>query len=575
MRVVYLGRSTRRITPAPSVDGDVIELLDNNWDDYGHKTLFQTTCRIGEQGVDLGSLKLLIGGGVFTTAAKLNELLQAGWDGTFPIPNTDYVSVPSEIEFYAQLVSLLGEQTAVEVARCLRDASYLTRVEPDIAAAALVETQAFRVSLQRERGAVKAYLDGWQVFDNQRIEVTSSRFHFINVAGGASTLELNFEPVNPLPHDINVLIGPNGVGKSRVLHEIVKAWLHSDDYPAGLGFETSPNISQLVVVSYSPLESFPVDTLGTALADREVYRYFGFRGRPPAAPSEGDDLAVIFAPPPPPAADFSTLYPRVNAALSLVDALADDQRYGRIEAWPGKLRTLYQVLRTGVDFDQIAVTLSDEVLGFAADPLAAFEIIQYEERPYLPIGENDIGRYNADQVRTLLRPEEGIIFFKDGRKLDLSSGQRLFSYVVVNVLGAIRRNSLILIDEPELFLHPTLEIQFIDMLKEILASLSSKALLATHSEVTVRETPRDCVHVFQRTDEGILVHSPPFQTFAGDIQRISSYVFGDRGAAKPYEAWIRAQLGTYGGADQLLAALGEDVNEELIMRIRAAEAGRE
>ncbi|MCV5791964.1 ATP-binding protein, partial [Escherichia coli] len=62
--------------------------------------------------------------------------------------------------------------------------------------------------------------------------------------------------------------------------------------------------------------------------------------------------------------------------------------------------------------------------------------------------------------------------------------------MVTNILGAIRRNSLILIDEPELFLHPTLEIAFIQMLKKILRNYASKALLATHSLVTVRELPR-------------------------------------------------------------------------------------
>ncbi|GER20784.1 hypothetical protein VCH24_58260 [Variovorax boronicumulans] len=45
------------------------------------------------------------------------------------------------------------------------------------------------------------------------------------------------------------------------------------------------------------------------------------------------------------------------------------------------------------------------------------------------------------------------------------------------------------------------------MLKSILASYGSKALVATHSLVAVREIPRDCVHVFEQTDEGLVIKS--------------------------------------------------------------------
>jgi ABC-type transporter Mla maintaining outer membrane lipid asymmetry ATPase subunit MlaF len=145
---------------------------------------------------------------------------------------------------------------------------------------------------------------------------------------------------------------------------------------------------------------------------------------------------------------------------------------------------------------------------------------------------------------------------------------------VINILGAIRRNSLILVDEPELFLHPTLEIQFVDMLKTILSRFNSKALLATHSVVTVREIPSQCVHVFEKTNDDVVLRHPPFQTFGGDFQRISSYVFGDKAVSKPFEAWIKAQLDELETADALIAALGDDLNEELIVLIKAMERGQ-
>jgi hypothetical protein len=93
MEVVYLGRSGRRQKPVPLREGDVIELLDNNWDDYGRRTLFETTARIDGQEVDLGTVKLLIEGSN-VSAVRLSELRAAGWNGEFPIPGVNYISVP-------------------------------------------------------------------------------------------------------------------------------------------------------------------------------------------------------------------------------------------------------------------------------------------------------------------------------------------------------------------------------------------------------------------------------------------------------------------------------------------------
>jgi hypothetical protein len=112
------------------------------------------------------------------------------------------------------------------------------------------------------------------------------------------------------------------------------------------------------------------------------------------------------------------------------------------------------------------------------------------------------------------------------------------------------------------------------MLKAILARFNSKALLATHSVVTVREMPADCVHVFEKTEDDLVLNNPPFQTFGGDVQRISSYVFGDRAVSKPFESWIRSQLEEVGSANELIEALGDELNEELIVQIRAMERGQ-
>ncbi len=565
MKIVYLGRQSRRVTPAPDMEGDVLELLADNWDDYGNKTTFATTCRIEGKRVELGYLKLMLED-ADSSERKLDKLREEGWNGIFPIPGTRYLSLPGEISFYEQLRDRLGEAAAKQAAQQLRDASYLVYIEQDPDALALIDTQAFRKSLQRERGEIKSYLDGWKIFAAASMAVLDLGFRFNDVYGDLSTLNLKFSQRGLLPHGVNVLIGPNGVGKSQLLHQLVRDWL--DDDPKkderDVGFVEKPNLSQIVVVSYSPFERFPVDLEAHELQDKEVYRYFGFRGR--SVSRTKGKLGGI---------SLTHQAPKKNAAASLLDCLTDDLRYKGLRNWANKLATVEKVLRTAFAFDYATVNIgvpdgrasrlySDAGL---LDDLA-FDV---DGERYVPISSDRIEELKIDKIRDALNAADGVTFFHDGEIVELSSGQKLFSFIVINILGAIRRDSLILIDEPELFLHPTLEIQFIDMLKTILDRFNSKALLATHSLVTVREVPTDCVHVMARTKDGLSIRTPPFQTFGGDMQRISSYVFGDSEASKPFERWITEKLEELGSAEALIEALGKDINEELAIQIQGME----
>lgn len=565
---MYLGRESRRNNNSlPDGKDDIIELLSNNWDDYGYETTFIPVCRVRGERLELGPIRLLIAN--HRDSWKfLNSLLEDGWDGVFPIPQVEYLSTPSEIAFYEQLDGVLHNRGAIEVASLLRDASYLVHLKEDKGARSMVQTEGFRNSLQRERGSIEAYLDGWRILDRESIAAGDIAFTFRDVFGNISKIALRFgRNGSPLPRDINVLIGPNGVGKSRILHQMVDAWIADGTEEPETGFTSPPKVSRLVVISYSPFELFPVDMASSKLQDKNAYQYCGFRGR--SAPS---DAAVS------PSIRLSREIPKKDAVNALLSCIADDQRYHVIKGWGQKVRTAERVLRSAIDFDTMAFELNSEARQeqLYSDDLPDDPIIEIKERReskrYVLVSKNNVLRFNHDQLAHNVVTKSGVVFLKDGKPQELSSGQRLFTYVVINTLGAVKRNSLVLIDEPELFLHPSLEIQLIEMLKQILHSFNSRAILATHSLTTVREVPADCVHVLERTAEGLVVKTPPFQTFGGDMQRISSYVFGDRSASKPFERWIGKQLNERANsADDLIAALGDEINEELIIQIRAME----
>lgn len=577
MKIVYVGREAHARQALESENGDLLLLLYDRWDDYGYKTRFPTYCRIDNDEIELGAVRILFAG-ENASHPYLIRKQEEGWDGHFPLEDVDYISVPENITFYEQLLSLLPEDRALGAASELHDASYLAHINEDSEALALIDTGGFSTSLQRERSSQKSFADGWKLLNGQTLNVADLSFDFRNPLGELSALQLNFLSTSLLPHDINVIIGPNGVGKSWLVSQMVRAWIQPDEaHPIlnGAGFRPRPNLSQLVAVSYSPFERLPVDTddeasLEKSLKDKEVYHFFGFRGR-----HESQKTGKLMS------VRHSLGIPLENAARSLVQCLIDDLRYSTLTGWANKLHTLQNIVGSAIQFDVAAVRLKDgapvgEIVGdhpFQKAETVDVELSDGESALYLPIAPG-ASRINVAKLLEHVDLAGGVIFLHDNKPVPLSSGQRLFFYIVVNILGVIRRNSLVIVDEPELFLHPTLEVQFISMLKTILQAYGSKALLATHSVLTVREVPSACVHVFEIAEDEFLIKTPPFETFGGDVQRISSYVFGDRSVSKPYETWLRRLLEQHGDADAVIDALGDEMNEEIIVQLHAMEQGK-
>jgi predicted ATPase len=211
--------------------------------------------------------------------------------------------------------------------------------------------------------------------------------------------------------------------------------------------------------------------------------------------------------------------------------------------WIGKSETIHNVLKSTIDFDHLGVEIKPE---FEINEIYNSYILTTQNRKYIrpDLHYAQLAHYNFP-FDEAINKQEGVLFIKDDSTIQLSSGQRLFCFIVINVVGEIRLDSLIVIDEPELFLHPTLEIEFISLLKKVLTSFNSKAILATHSLSIARETPSKCVHVFRNLVDGLDVIHPPFETFGGDMQRISSYVFSDNVTNKPHDAWIRNKIEEY------------------------------
>ena len=553
MKIVYTPNLYwKYIPPAKPELGDVLSLSSNNWDDYGYKTSLNAQLYISNQLVSFDfSIKLLIEN-TDNTAIKLDELCNDGWNGIFPIPNINYIALPSDIDFYKILISKIGEDETITLLNELRDAGFTFNINQDKITQALIETEIFKTSLLRESGANKAYLDGYLIFQNIHAEIRDFQLNILSKNGGVNKIPFKFESTL-LPYDINVIIGPNGIGKSHCLKSLVEYWLQIGmgeqrilEKSKHIPFDERPNISKLVLVSYSPFEEFSLDLEKDNLQDKKAYQYFGFR--------QMRDNGRI---------GISRNLPALNSSESLLEMISDDEKYKFIENRINKLNSVDSALKSAISYDYCVLRLSPE----DNSSYLGTDIVIIDDEKYLPAVNIVKWVDHLDLIRDSILLNDGVIFVKDGKIVHLSSGQRLFVYIAINVVGAIKENSLIVIDEPELFLHPNLEIEFIGLLKKLLNPFRSKAILATHSLSITREVPSKCVHIFRQKDDELEIVPPPFETFGGNVQRISSYVFGDKSISKPFDEWLEMQLQDIKDPEKLIEMLNEEINEEMIMKI--------
>ena len=544
----------------PKGESDVISLTYNNWDDYGVKTTFSAVVYYDGDEVFKFSIKIFIEGCDFSSR-RLNEICDSGWDGFFPIPGESYLSVPSDIDFYSVLVGKVGTDKAREVLLSLRDAGYLINIEGDAEADRLSKEPYFITSPLREAGAKKAFKDGWLLFDKKESSVQDFVLKTILKSGRVSSFDFKFNS-SILPYDINVLIGPNGIGKSYTLNSLVEYWL---GYGAGdrkylesidhSPFDIYPNISRLILISYSPFEDFRIDLEGVDLSDKYAYKYFGFRAK---KESEKSSSRIV----------ISRNQPAQDSADSLIKILSDDYSFGFMAGWRSKLETVFSVLQPAIGFDAVAFKVKAEVADYIGD-MDGVHYVDVDGDRYLEVTPGSFSALNEsgfDFYKGVDRTA-GVVFIEGDAVIQISSGQRLFCYIVLNVVGQIRRDSLVVIDEPELFLNPTFEVEFIGLLKKVLKSFNSKAILATHSLSIAREVPAKCVHVFRETQDGVSIDHPPFETFGGDMQRISSYVFGDNAQSKPFENWLNEKISEFSEPKELISNLGNEINEEILIKI--------
>lgn len=135
----------------------------------------------------------------------------------------------------------------------------------------------------------------------------------------------------------------------------------------------------------------------------------------------------------------------------------------------------------------------------------------------------------------------------------LSSGQTMLMNLIIEILANIRQNTLILIDEPEVHLHPKAITEMVHIIDSLCERYSSCCIMATHSPVVVQELLSRNVIVMDREQDGSPVIRPMrLESMGENLTTITQEIFGRSNKEPLYIKKIKELVDKYRNMDEVL-----------------------
>lgn len=511
------------------------------WDDYGYTVTFQVHYVEDGRRESLGRTKVLVKG--YDDSSRFFATSSDKHGGSVRITalldHEKVVSLASDIDYYRRIHALIP-QKAEEYLRQMCDGSYNLQKYGDFST-----WEGFELSLFRDRLAKAILKKGYQIALGGYEAQERFSFELEGLPDNFESVEFNFDNARKLGRtNINLLIGRNGAGKSHVLRHLV-------DLVTGVETHTEswPFFHKVIVAAYSPFESFKTEVeLSSALASQvrkiqgddtdesdltakeeqerrrrlvNEYVYIGFRD---------------------PAGDFSLSWPKESSARALHRIVQYDAENEWVKA--SRFDLLFDTLSRSIDFDAVQVFNEDGspiVLSRGTD-VERLRLAKRQDFSYI----------------------SGMEFLKEGGVVPLSSGQTIYSYLLPNLVAEVDEESLIILDEPELYLHPSMEVGLLDMLKQLLAATRSNAVIATHSTILAREVEQSAISVLRKVGGRTEVSRPNFETFGQTVELIMGLAFDDYQTRKPYEDSIDKAVADCASPEEAFEKLGPKVGDEAL-----------
>lgn len=295
-----------------------------------------------------------------------------------------------------------------------------------------------------------------------------------------------------IPNGIVAFIGANGAGKSTALYSLAKAmYLYPEtrDIMERQFCRIIPNdigVERMILISYSPFDNFTIpSTENFALKDMG---------------GEQDDRFIY---------------------CGIRDLNEEYKSHG--ECTYKDLEYIQQ------DREEITVSKDQKIL--AAEFAVTFEKIKngrYNNRFYMWEEILEMAMDEHSDLAEIMKKISDKNNVEDWIKeyMSLSTGYKFFFHSIVHVIAFILEGSLILFDEPENHVQPSLLSFVMKQYRRILSRHKSVMLVSTHSPVIVQELFADNVLKVYREGSKIRIKKPEIETYGATFGEINSEVFG-------------------------------------------------
>ena len=152
----------------------------------------------------------------------------------------------------------------------------------------------------------------------------------------------------------------------------------------------------------------------------------------------------------------------------------------------------------------------------------------------------------------------------------LSSGQLQIFLLLTHIYRYVHYDSLFIIDEPEVHLHPSAIVNFMSLLNELLRIFDSYAIITTHSPLIVREILGQNVFVMQRMENNdVYIGSCLHETFGEDVSVLYKDIFEYDDSRSCFREYVKSLIERNPDYEKVIEAIaieGLSVNSRFSIR---------
>lgn len=446
-----------------------VYLTIDNWDDWSFKTTYSVKyVDIESNLIDIGIIKIAKKG--MGSSSEIGSATHTLMPNEFESLDETFFSLGQDEDYYENLKKL-DDIVSIEILEALNDAAYNLDIyekykDERVMSRSLLRGMSSHVVINQfnrmANGGAKlteynfAYRLPSRIEENNKRKETETPVY----------IEFKVEPESNPPSNIHIIIGGNGVGKTKLLKNILHTSLKQTDneedgyfYDLMLNEKASAHslFANVVCVAFSAFDAFPSPN---DKEDQIPYTYIGLNQKISDETNMSDYLTEKFI-------------------KSITNIFKSDSK-----------RRLWEKTISTLSYDPY----------FEESKIAEINITVTNEKPNQVLLEKLFKR--------------------------LSSGHKIILITLTSLIDHVVEKTLIILDEPETHLHPPLLSAFIRALSDILIVKNGVAIVATHSPILLQEVPASCAWKMQRSSLEVSLNNIQEETFGTNINSLMREVFG-------------------------------------------------